>query len=145
MTLKAVLPVAAATLCMALCACGEGAAGGAATAGLTPTADRAEAQANSVAVSPLPGTEDASPDTQISFLGEADTTVSNVSVVGSRSGNHPGKLKRYSTGHGRELCAQHAVSGRASRWPCTRSWARGAGDAGKAGDDRSSRSPIRRP
>ncbi len=51
-------------------------------------------------MSPLPGTEDASPSTQISFLGEAGTTVANVSVVGSHSGNHPGKLKRYSTGTG---------------------------------------------
>jgi hypothetical protein len=67
---------------------------------LTPTADKAEAQANAVAVSPLPGTEDASPDTQISFLGEPGTTVADVSVVGSRSGNHSGKLKRYSTGTG---------------------------------------------
>lgn len=67
---------------------------------LTPTADKAEAQANAVAVSPLPGTEDASPDTQISFLGEAGTTVTDVSVVGSRSGNHSGKLERYFTGTG---------------------------------------------
>jgi hypothetical protein len=53
-----------------------------------------------VAVSPLPGTEDASLSTQISFLGEAGTKVSDVSVVGSRSGNHAGKLERYSTGTG---------------------------------------------
>ncbi len=67
---------------------------------LTPTADKAEAQANAVAVSPLPGTEDASPDTQISFLGEPGATVADVSVVGSHSGNHSGKLERYSTGTG---------------------------------------------
>jgi hypothetical protein len=99
MTRAGVLVVAIA-LCGALCACGDSGASGASTTGLTPTADRAEAQANSVAVSPLPGTEDASPETQISFLGEAGTTVANVSVVGSHSGNHPGKLKRYSTGTG---------------------------------------------
>ncbi len=90
----------AAMLCVGLSACGGTGSSSAALSSLTPTADTAEAQANSVAVSPLPGTEDASPDTQVSFLGEAGTTVSNVSVVGSRSGNHAGKLERYSTGTG---------------------------------------------
>jgi hypothetical protein len=81
-----------------LSACGS--TSPAAVNSLTPTADKAEAQANAVAISPLPGTEDASPNTQISFLGEPGTTVADVSVVGSRSGNHSGKLKRYSTGTG---------------------------------------------
>ena len=99
-TIRASVLIAALAMCAGLCACGDSGSSSAATNGLTPTADRAEAQANSVAVSPQPGTEDASPDTQISFLGEAGTTVANVSVVGSRSGNHPGKLKRYSTGTG---------------------------------------------
>ncbi len=61
---------AALTLCVGLAACGEASSSHAAVNALTPTADKAEAQANAVAVSPLPGTEDASPDTQISFLGE---------------------------------------------------------------------------
>jgi hypothetical protein len=100
MTIRGCLPMAALAICAGLCACGESGASSAATSRLTPTADRAEAQANAVAVSPQPGTEDASPTTQISFLGEPGTTISNVSVVGSRSGNHPGKLKRYSTGTG---------------------------------------------
>ncbi len=91
---------AALTLCVGLAACGEASSSRAAVNALTPTADKAEAQANAVAVSPLPGTEDASPDTQISFLGEGGTTVADVSVVGSRSGNHSGKLERYSTGTG---------------------------------------------
>jgi hypothetical protein len=89
-----------AILCVGLSACGGTGSSHAAVSALTPTADTAEAQANSVAVSPLPGTEDASPDTQISFLGEPGTTVADVSVVGSRSGNHAGKLERYSTGTG---------------------------------------------
>jgi Arylsulfotransferase (ASST) len=89
---------AALALATALSACGSGSH--AAASSMTPTADRAEGAANSAAVSPLPGTEDASPDTQISFLGERGTTVADVSVVGSRSGNHSGKLKRYSTGTG---------------------------------------------
>lgn len=48
----------------------------------------------------MPGTPDASPSTQISFLGGAGTQVSNVRVVGSRSGAHGGSLRAYSTGTG---------------------------------------------
>jgi hypothetical protein len=120
--------LAALAMCVGVCACGDSGSSSAATSGLTPTADSAEARANSVAVSPLPGTEDASPQTQISFLGEAGTTVANVSVVGSRSGNHPGKLKRYSTGTGEsfvpntpfragEQVAVHALVGTGSGAP----------------------------
>jgi hypothetical protein len=127
MTIRACVQLAALAMCVGLCACGDGSSS-AATSSLTPTADRAEAQANSVAVSPLPGTEDASPSTQISFLGEAGATVANVSVVGSRSGNHPGKLKRYSTGTGEsfvpntpfragEQVAVHALVGTGSGTP----------------------------
>jgi hypothetical protein len=90
--------VAALAMCAGLCACGE--AGSSRADTITPTKEIAEARANSVAVSPLPGTEDASPSTQISFLGGAGTKVANVSVVGSHSGSHPGKLKPYSTGTG---------------------------------------------
>jgi hypothetical protein len=97
LTIRATAMLAVLAICAGLCACGESGSSSAATSDLTPTADRAEAQANSVAVSPLPGTGDASAQTQISFLGEQGTTVSNVSVVGSRSGNHAGKLERYST------------------------------------------------
>jgi hypothetical protein len=67
---------------------------------ITPESTRAEARANAVAVSPLPGTEDASPTTQISFLGRGRTKVDYVSVVGSRSGQHAGRLEPYSTGTG---------------------------------------------
>jgi hypothetical protein len=100
MTIRACVLLAALAMCVGLGACGDSGSSSAATSGLTPTADRAEAQANSVAISPLPGTEDASPSTQISFLGEPGTKVAGVSVVGSRSGNHPGKLEPYSTGTG---------------------------------------------
>lgn len=99
-TIRGGVLLAALTVCVGLCACGDGGSSSAAAHGFTPKADLAEAKDNSIAVSPLPGTEDASPDTQISFLGEAGTTVTNVSVVGSRSGNHAGKLERYSTGTG---------------------------------------------
>ena len=100
MTIRGGILLAVLTMCVGLCACGDSGSSSAATSALTPTADHAEAAANAVAISPQPGTEDASPETQISFLGEQGTAVSNVSVVGSRSGNHPGKLKRYSTGTG---------------------------------------------
>jgi hypothetical protein len=78
--------------------CGE--ASSDAQARLTPAATLAEARANALAVSPLPGTEDASPTTQISFMGAPGTKVTDVSVVGSESGSHSGKLEPYSTGTG---------------------------------------------
>jgi hypothetical protein len=80
------------------------AACGAATVGSPPktvrVADYAAAATNPVTVSPLPGTADASPTTQISFLGGPGTKVSDVSVVGSSSGTHSGRLEAYSTGTG---------------------------------------------
>jgi hypothetical protein len=51
--------------------------------------------APAVAVSPLNGTPDASPQTQISFLGVPARDISEVSVVGSRSGRHRGRLESY--------------------------------------------------
>src|ERR1019366_9093844 len=63
-------------------------------------ADFSAAAVNPVTVSPLPRTPDASPSTQISFLGAAGTRVSSVRVVGSLSGSHSGKLAAYSTGTG---------------------------------------------
>jgi hypothetical protein len=70
-------------------------AGQAVTAG-----DVKVAAANPVTVSPLPGTLDASPSTQISFLGGLGTKVSDVKVVGSKTGVHGGRLEAYSTGTG---------------------------------------------
>jgi hypothetical protein len=100
MKIHAVVLSATLAMCAGLTACGDTGSSSAAAGSLTPRATLAEAKANSLAVSPQPGTEDASPRTQISFLGEPGTQVSNVSVVGSRSGNHAGKLKSYSTGTG---------------------------------------------
>jgi hypothetical protein len=51
--------------------------------------------ATSVAVSPLNGTPDASPSTQISFLGVPIGEIAHVSVVGSVSGRHGGRLESY--------------------------------------------------
>ena len=46
------------------------------------------------------GTLDASPTTQISFLGVPAGDISRISVRGSRSGGHRGKLEPYATGTG---------------------------------------------
>ncbi len=53
-----------------------------------------------VTVSPLPGSRDASPQTQISFLGVPAAELSGISVVGSRTGAHAGRLLAYSQGDG---------------------------------------------
>jgi hypothetical protein len=53
-----------------------------------------------VTVSPLPGSRDAAPQTQISFLGAPAAELSGVSVVGSRTGAHAGRLLPYSQGDG---------------------------------------------
>jgi hypothetical protein len=90
--------LATAVLGAALCGCGE--TNPQAQVRITPASTLAEARANAVAVSPLPGTEDTSPSTQISFLGRKGTKVNDVSVVGSKSGQHAGKLEPYSTGTG---------------------------------------------
>ena len=54
----------------------------------------------SVTVSPGPGTRDASFLTQISFLGPPAGEIASVSVVGSHSGSHSGRLLAYSQGDG---------------------------------------------
>jgi len=54
----------------------------------------------SVTVSPLPGSHDASPQTQISFLGVPKGELSRISVLGSRTGAHAGRLLGYSEGDG---------------------------------------------
>lgn len=53
-----------------------------------------------VAVSPLNGTPDASPWSQISFLGVPGGDIHDVSVVGSKTGRHAGRLKAYATAPG---------------------------------------------
>jgi hypothetical protein len=50
----------------------------------------------SVTVSPLPGSRDATPQTQVSFLGVPADELSAVSVSGSRTGTHAGRLEDYS-------------------------------------------------
>ncbi|HEX3693417.1 MAG TPA: arylsulfotransferase family protein, partial [Solirubrobacteraceae bacterium] len=105
--------VAVAALCAGVCAglgCGESVFSTASADSITPARELAEAKANAVAVSPIPGTEDASPYTQISFLGPHGTRVADVGVVGSHSGNHSGKLRRYSTGTGESFVLNKALA-----------------------------------
>ncbi len=56
--------------------------------------------ASAVTISPLNGTPDASPGTQISFLGAPAKQISHVSVIGSRSGGHSGSLRSYASATG---------------------------------------------
>lgn len=56
--------------------------------------------ASAVTISPLNGTPDASPGTQISFLGASAKQISHVSIVGSRSGGHSGSLRSYASAAG---------------------------------------------
>jgi hypothetical protein len=57
-------------------------------------------QDGAVTVSPLPGSRVASPHTQISFLGVPAHALSAITVVGSRTGPHTGRLRSYSQGDG---------------------------------------------
>ena len=54
----------------------------------------------SLAVTPLPDSYDALPQTQVSLLGAAPNAIHDVSVRGSVSGYHSGKLRAYSQGDG---------------------------------------------
>jgi hypothetical protein len=62
----------------------------------------------SLAVSPLPDSLDASPRTQISLLGVPSSQISNVSVSGSITGGHSGRLLAYSQGDGDSFVASHS-------------------------------------
>jgi hypothetical protein len=85
----------------ALAACGGSTSASIQAAEIGETAAQAATAAgNPVAVSPEPGTPDASASTQISFLGGRGTRVEDVTVTGSQSGAHSGVLREYSTGTG---------------------------------------------
>jgi Arylsulfotransferase (ASST) len=53
-----------------------------------------------VTVSPLPGSRDAAPQVQISFLGAPASDLRVISVTGSQTGVHGGRLASYSQGDG---------------------------------------------
>ncbi|MGH2865403.1 MAG: arylsulfotransferase family protein [Solirubrobacteraceae bacterium] len=99
-----------------LCACGSTSTTSSAhstkvadASAAAPLSARAGAS-SPIAVSPQTGTPDASPSTQISFLGPAGTHVSDVRVVGSHTGTHSGVLRAYSTGTGESFLASHRFS-----------------------------------
>ena len=68
---------------------------------------RATPSAGPLAISPQNGTVDASPASQISFLGPAGTRVLAIRVTGSASGTHSGALRAYSTGTGESFLPSH--------------------------------------
>jgi hypothetical protein len=79
------------------------AAGASAQAGPTCTPARlnnSALQGGSVTVSPLAGSRDVSQQTQISFLGAPAGALSGLSVTGSQTGGHRGRLAAYSQGDG---------------------------------------------
>jgi len=59
---------------------------------------------------PLPGTPDANPDTQISFLGAPASHLRDISVVGRGAGRHRGRLRFYSTHTGGSFLPARASS-----------------------------------
>jgi Arylsulfotransferase (ASST) len=75
-------------------------AGRSAPACTPATLNNSALQAGSVTVSPLAGSRDASPRSQISFLGVPAGDLGAISVVGSRTGAHAGRLAAYSQGDG---------------------------------------------
>ncbi len=66
--------------------------------------------ARAVTISPLPGTPDASPHTQISFLGVAPGEIHGIAVVGSRSGSHSGQLHPYVSAPGASFVPNRGFS-----------------------------------
>jgi hypothetical protein len=65
------------------------------------------ARGATVTISPLAGTRDASAQTQISFLGAVARQIHDVSVVGSRSGAHTGRLEDYASASGASFLPSH--------------------------------------
>lgn len=74
-----------------------------------PAATSASASA-AVVVSPLPGTLTAMPHTQISFLGAPARSLRSISVVGSHSGRHSGRLVSYAASTGASFLPNHAFT-----------------------------------
>ena len=70
----------------------------------------AEPAAGALALSPLNETPDASPQTQISFLGVPASEIADVSVVGSSSGRHGGRLESYVSSPGASFLPTHSFT-----------------------------------
>ena len=80
-----------------------------ATAALAAPAS-ASASKTRLAISPQPGTPDASPQTQISILGAPRSRIRSVSVTGERSGAHSGRLRPYSHHRGASFVLAQPLS-----------------------------------
>jgi hypothetical protein len=91
---------ALAALALVGCVAFGGASAGAATRTRTARGSVAAVALPAETVSPLVGTIDANPQTQISFLGVPASALHAIVVIGSRTGRHYGALKAYSTGTG---------------------------------------------
>ncbi len=63
-----------------------------------------------LAISPQPGTPDASPDTQISIVGATPRQIKSVTVAGSLSGPHPGALHGYAASRGASFVLRRPLS-----------------------------------
>jgi hypothetical protein len=63
-----------------------------------------------LSVSPLPGTMVAEPSTQISLLGVPAAEIADVSVTGSYTGRHSGRLHDYSQGDGASFVLRRKLS-----------------------------------
>ncbi len=98
---------------LAVAACGTGSHPRAASAAVAPsclpaaTEHSAKLDGVAVDVSPAPGTATANPHSQVSFLGVPISDIGQVSVVGTRSGGHPGVLRGYSQGDGASFMPEH--------------------------------------
>ncbi|HEV3319523.1 MAG TPA: arylsulfotransferase family protein [Solirubrobacteraceae bacterium] len=88
------------TLLMLVLATGIARAGTPAPACAPSTLNTSARLDGSVTVSPLSGSRDATPQTQVSFLGVPAAELTGVTVTGSLSGRHSGRLAAYSQGDG---------------------------------------------
>ncbi|MGO9761879.1 MAG: arylsulfotransferase family protein [Solirubrobacteraceae bacterium] len=98
--MRVVILGAGATLGLALAGPGVAFAEQTGRACAPSTLNNSALQDGAVTVSPLPGSRDATPQTQISFLGVPAGALSAISVVGSSTGAHSGRLAAYSQGDG---------------------------------------------
>lgn len=98
--------LSSALLCLGVSGCGETKVH---TKASLPSGTKATVAAaeNAVTISPLPGTLDASPRTQISILGPKGTIVRSVHAIGAKSGLHEGRIEAYSTGTGESFLPTH--------------------------------------
>ncbi len=62
---------------------------------------------SAVSVSPAPGSRTANPNTQISFLGQPAFDIHNLSVRGSKTGWHGGRIEGYFQGDGASFVPNH--------------------------------------